>query len=116
MQSILKIKSASYLRYLSGESVPDARALARLADETGVDLNWLLDDSRDIPESGEAVYQSGEEARVIDLPEVERLRKRIVELERHLALAEENAELWKEKAQAAEEAARTAGRKEANGA
>jgi transcriptional regulator with XRE-family HTH domain len=55
MQSILKIKSASYLRYLSGESVPDARALARLADETGVDLNWLLDDSRDIPESGEAV-------------------------------------------------------------
>lgn len=105
---------------MAGETVPDARSLASLAAETGVDLNWLLDDSRGIPETGEAVYRPGAEpepqANIIDLPEVEALRKRIEELERHVALAEENAELWREKAKAAEEAARTAGRKEANGA
>ena len=116
IQRSMGIKSTAFRRYLSGESVPDARALASLAAETGVDLNWLLDDSREIPEGGEAVYQQEAEARVIDLPEVEALRKRIGELERHVALAEENAELWREKAKAAEEAARTAGRKEANGA
>lgn len=43
------------------DPVPDKRALARLQAATNVDLNWLLDDSMDVPPDGKPVLRSGGE-------------------------------------------------------
>ena len=48
--SLLGVSVESYRNYISGTSMPNARALAHLAESTGVNLNWLLDDNRGLNE------------------------------------------------------------------
>jgi len=50
-EEILSVSHSAYANYLSGERVPDARALCSLQQETGVDLNWLLNDQDKTPET-----------------------------------------------------------------
>lgn len=108
------VAESTFRNYLSGESVPDARALASLAAETGVDLNWLLDDSQEVPADGQPVLR--ESGGIVSAPLVSELQAEINKLkERNETLNDALVSMRKERDEAID-AARTAGRKEANGA
>ena len=83
IQDILGVSRSAYASYLAGERVPDAKTLANLAAETGVDLNWLLDDAQGIPEDGKPVFRrcstTPENSDVIDAGLVSKLRVEVEE-------------------------------------
>jgi len=112
-QDILGIGDTAYRNYLSGERFPDSKALANLAKETGVDLNWLLDDSQGIPEDGFPVFRCHtpppSPPEIIDANEVLKLRADVEKLTARNESLQDALTLAQQKMKDAEQAAKTAG-------
>jgi len=111
----------SILKYLKGNGFPPTDTLVRLAQKTGVDLNWLLDDAWEIPQDGEPVLRTADpptaQETPIDAHLVRQLREDIDKLRaRNDILFEELAEARSDR-DAARKEAKTAGRlQDGNGA
>lgn len=113
MESLLGVSSSTYVNYVTGKRHPDSIFLANLAAETGVDLNWLLDDAQGIPEDGKPVFRrcitTPENSAVIDAGLVSKLRAEVEELSAsNKALLKALIDAQQEKDKAIE-AAKTAG-------
>lgn len=130
MEGLLGVSRSQYGGILNGERNMSSAGLAALHRETGVDLNWLLDDDKPAGEYGDP-YPRAERAEVgdrgppsnepgkviIDAPTVAEQRERIAELERkNEALQDALVEMSRELADARRAAETARGLHEDNGA
>jgi hypothetical protein len=110
--AILGVSGESARSYLAGDTVPDARCLARLACRTGVDLNWLLNEEDKTPESEwPVIVKKGGEQKESDIVRglrktVEDLEGRVQELERDKQDLREHCELLRNEVAAEKKAAK----------
>lgn len=106
--AIMGVSGESVRSYLAGETVPDVRALTLLAEKTGVDLNWLLDDSADIPENGLPVLRDPRASPATDMMETGKLLQENAALRQKLEMLEDLLVEMKQERDAARAEAQTA--------